>query len=84
MSLDAVRLHPSQSFRSHSALVGTTADLRQRLANHNAGQPHRQVWSLGGQNYLAFEDEQQARTFERYLKSASGRAFAKKRLLVQY
>jgi hypothetical protein len=29
--------------------------------------------------YLAFSDENQAFAFEKYLKSASGRAFAKKR-----
>jgi len=27
--------------------------------------------------YIAFSDENQGRAFERYLKSASGRAFAK-------
>jgi putative endonuclease len=30
--------------------------------------------------YVAFSDEQQAGMFERYLKSGSGHAFAKKRL----
>jgi hypothetical protein len=30
--------------------------------------------------YIAFSDEQKAMEFERYLKSASGRAFANKRL----
>jgi len=30
--------------------------------------------------YVAFSDEQKAVAFERYLKTASGRAFAKKRL----
>jgi len=30
--------------------------------------------------YIAFSDEQKAIEFERYLKSASGRAFANKRL----
>jgi predicted GIY-YIG superfamily endonuclease len=30
--------------------------------------------------YLGFSDEKQAFQFERYLKSASGRAFANKRL----
>jgi len=30
--------------------------------------------------YVAFSDEQKAETFERYLKSGSGHAFAKKRL----
>jgi hypothetical protein len=31
-------------------------------------------------SYFAFSDEQRAVEFERYLKTASGRAFAKKRL----
>ena len=30
--------------------------------------------------YVAFSDEQKARTFQRYLKSGSGHAFAGKRL----
>ncbi|MFN7746615.1 MAG: GIY-YIG nuclease family protein, partial [Hyphomonadaceae bacterium] len=30
--------------------------------------------------YLGFSDDSQAWAFEKYLKSASGRAFAKKRL----
>jgi putative endonuclease len=30
--------------------------------------------------YIAFSDESQAFEFEKYLKSGSGRAFAKKRL----
>jgi hypothetical protein len=35
-------------------------------------------WRL--QTYIAFFDEAQALSFENYLKSASGRALAKKRL----
>jgi putative endonuclease len=30
--------------------------------------------------YVAFSDEQKAESFERYLKSGSGHAFARKRL----
>jgi hypothetical protein len=33
-----------------------------------------------GVTYVAFSDEAKAIAFERYLKTASGRAFAKKRL----
>ena len=33
-----------------------------------------------GKTYVAFSDAAQAIAFEKYLKSASGRAFAKKRL----
>ncbi|HEY2137521.1 MAG TPA: GIY-YIG nuclease family protein [Xanthobacteraceae bacterium] len=62
--------------------VGHTNDLRSRLAAHNAGQsPHTakyKPWRLV--TYLAFSDEAKAIDFERYLKTASGRAFAEKRL----
>ncbi|MCC8982823.1 GIY-YIG nuclease family protein [Bradyrhizobium acaciae] len=61
---------------------GLTDDLRARLAKHNAGEvPHTSKygpWRL--KTYVAFSDEKQAATFEKYLKSTSGRAFAKKRL----
>jgi predicted GIY-YIG superfamily endonuclease len=62
--------------------TGYTEDLRQRLAEHNAGksthtQKHR-PWTL--ETYLAFSDASKARDFERYLKTASGIAFARKRL----
>lgn len=62
--------------------VGLTDDLRARLHAHNAGQsPHTakfKPWRLV--TYIAFSDEAKAVAFERYLKSSSGRAFAKKRL----
>lgn len=62
--------------------VGVTADLRARLRRHNAGEvTHTSKyapWAV--KTYVAFSDETQARAFERYLKSPSGRAFAKKRL----
>jgi predicted GIY-YIG superfamily endonuclease len=62
--------------------VGITDDLRQRLAKHNAGGvPHTakfKPWRL--KTYVAFSDEARAFKFEKYLKSPSGRAFAKKRL----
>jgi predicted GIY-YIG superfamily endonuclease len=62
--------------------VGVTADLRSRLRKHNAGEVSHTSkyapWKI--KTYLAFADENQAFAFERYLKSPSGRAFAKKRL----
>jgi predicted GIY-YIG superfamily endonuclease len=62
--------------------VGITDDLRARLAKHNAGEvPHTskcRPWRI--KTYIAFRDEKQAIAFERYLKSASGRAFSRKRL----
>jgi predicted GIY-YIG superfamily endonuclease len=68
--------HPDRHY------VGVTNDLRARLVKHNAGQVSHTSkyapWSL--KTYVAFSDEGKAFAFEKYLKSASGRAFAKKRL----
>jgi len=62
--------------------VGLTDDLRKRLASHNAGQSLHtgkfRPWRLV--TYIAFSEESKAVAFERYLKSGSGQAFAKKRL----
>ena len=62
--------------------VGVTADLRSRLKRHNAGEVSHTSkyapWAV--KTYVAFSDDQHALAFERYLKSPSGRAFAKKRL----
>lgn len=62
--------------------IGVTGDLRARLQKHNAGEVSHTSkyapWAI--KTYIAFTDEKQAFAFERYLKSPSGRAFAKKRL----
>lgn len=62
--------------------VGATGDLRARLKKHNAGEVSHtskySPWRI--KTYIAFTDEQKAFAFEKYLKSASGRAFATKRL----
>jgi predicted GIY-YIG superfamily endonuclease len=60
--------------------VGQTADLRQRLADHNSKKcPHTSKfvpWKL--KVYVAFETLEQAQHFEQYLKSGSGHVFAKR------
>ena len=62
--------------------VGLTEDLRDRLRRHNAGAvPHTskfRPWQI--KTAVAFSHLDRAVAFERYLKTASGRAFAKKRL----
>jgi predicted GIY-YIG superfamily endonuclease len=62
--------------------VGLTSDLRARLEKHNAGQVSHTSkfapWRI--KTYLAFSNDSQASEFEQYLKSGSGRAFAKRRL----
>jgi putative endonuclease len=61
--------------------TGATADLKQRMADHNAGKSTHTAkfapWELVC--YIAFPDKKKAYNFEKYLKSHSGRAFAKKR-----
>ena len=62
--------------------VGTTRDLGARLARHNSGLVSHTAkygpWQI--QTYLGFDDRERALAFEKYLKSASGRAFSRKRL----
>jgi putative endonuclease len=62
--------------------VGLTEDLHARLKKHNAGEvPHTAKlcpWRI--KTAIAFTNRERASKFERYLKTASGRAFAKKRL----
>ena len=62
--------------------TGITDDLRDRLSRHNRQEVSHTSkfapWRI--QTYIGFSDEAQAFRFEKYLKSASGRAFAKKRL----
>ena len=71
-----------KSLNGQRFYVGITDDLRARLAKHNAGEVSHtskfKPWRV--KTYAAFSDSQQAIRFEKYLKSASGRAFARKRL----
>ena len=60
--------------------IGITSDLKDRLQVHNeGGSPHTskfKPWKLV--IYLAFSSEEKTREFEQYLKTGSGRAFAKR------
>jgi putative endonuclease len=63
--------------------VGSTNDLRRRLEFHQQGyvastSQHRPVVL---RSYVAVANEAAARGLERYFKSGSGKAFAKKRFL---
>ena len=62
--------------------TGFTENLESRLQAHNRGEnPHStkyKPWRI--KTAVAFADRQKALDFEAYLKSPSGRAFAKKRL----
>lgn len=61
--------------------IGCTQNFDKRLSNHNYGTTSHtekyKPWKLV--TYLVFEDKETAYSFEKYLKSGSGRAFAKKR-----
>lgn len=76
-----VYLLQSTAFRDER-YVGETQDLKARLDDHNAGKSAHTAkfrpWKVV--TYLAFSDRRQALVFERYLKSGSGHAFAKRRL----
>lgn len=62
--------------------VGYTTNMKERLETHNSGDSVHtkkdRPWELVV--CMGFKDMDCAKQFERYLKSQSGRAFAKKRL----
>ena len=57
--------------------TGFTLDLQSRLKKHNNGEVKHTIkykpWKI--KTYIAFENEEKAHSFEKYLKSHSGRAF---------
>ena len=59
---------------------GLTRDLNTRLAEHNSGKcPHtskHRPWKI--ETAIGFRSEAKARRFERYLKTGSGREFARR------
>ena len=62
--------------------VGLTTDLRHRMDEHNSGKSLHTAkykpWRVI--TYIALSDKSKAEAFERYLKSGSGHAFARKHL----
>ena len=60
--------------------VGITSDLKSRFKEHNSGKsPHTakfKPWKIVVA--IRFADNRKAETFEKYLKSGSGHAFAKR------
>ncbi|MFC1692243.1 GIY-YIG nuclease family protein [Candidatus Latescibacterota bacterium] len=72
-----------QSLNNHERYyTGFTENLQERLKQHNSGKcPHTsnyKPWRI--KTTIAFTDCEKAQDFEKYLKTASGRAFTKKRL----
>ncbi len=66
--------------------IGRTENLEARLQQHNRGESgyskRYAPWRL--EAYIAFSDPRLADDFEQYLKSGSGHAFLKKRLLPKF
>jgi len=68
---------------SKQVYTGFSTDLQRRLDSHNSGannhtskyKPWKIVW------YCGFSNKEKAQEFEKYLKTASGIAFKRKRLL---
>jgi putative endonuclease len=63
--------------------IGSTNDLRRRVQSHELGRVISTSMYLPVilRSYVAVGDEATARGLERYFKSSSGKAFAKKRFL---
>jgi len=81
MKFSYVYILQSESDLKHY-YTGFTEDLNSRLKAHNSSQvPHTskyKPWRM--KTAIAFTDRKKALDFETYLKSPSGRAFAKKHL----
>jgi predicted GIY-YIG superfamily endonuclease len=65
--------------------VGSTNDLRRRVERHNKGQvlATKACCPVTLRAYVAVPSGKHARALERYFKSGSGKAFAKKRFLAE-
>jgi putative endonuclease len=63
--------------------TGCTEDLQERLTRHNNGHVPATKGRLPVKllTFITFEDKYKAFDFEKYLKSGSGRAFARKHLI---
>lgn len=79
-------MHYTYSLKTPGAMIyiGYTCDLESRIPQHNSlqnnGYTKRHApWVL--ETYLAFSEEKDTKNFELYLKSNSGKAFMKKRLI---
>lgn len=66
---------------SEIVYVGYTINFEQRLETHNSGGSihikNDRLWKII--TYIAFDTQEKATAFEKYIKIASGAAFAQKR-----
>lgn len=77
-----LRLRYAERSNAERFYTGFTDDLRTRTRHHNSGRIlHTAKWKPWRlKTYIALSDRSRAAQLERYLKSASGRAFTKKHL----
>ena len=72
-----------RSLRDENLYIGSTNDLQRRLIEHNSGNvdstKHRTPFTL--EAYIAVKDKTNAIELEQYLKTGSGKAILRKRLL---
>jgi putative endonuclease len=72
-----------RSIEHDEVYTGLTTDLKKRLMQHNQGKSIHtnkfRPWKVV--TYLCFDHKQRAHDFERYLKTGSGIAFARRHLL---
>jgi putative endonuclease len=66
-----------------SVYIGCTKDLKDRIRRHNKGQVSatKDRLPIRLTTYIAFNNKYYAYNFEKYLKSGSGKAFLRKRLI---
>lgn len=66
---------------SDKTYIGFTTNISQRLETHNSGgsiyTKDARPWQMV--SFIAFDTQEKATAFEKYLKVVSGAAFAKKR-----
>lgn len=71
-----------KSIKNDRVYTGYTTDLQKRIKDHNSGKSiytnKFRPWKI--QTYIAFRSKAQASNFERYLKTGSGIAFARRHL----
>ena len=69
--------------RNGDIYVGSTNDLHRRVKSHDIGdvQSTKAYLPVKLTTYVAVETETKAREMEKYFKSGSGKAFARKRFM---
>jgi len=72
-----------RSLTDNNLYVGSTNNIRRRLAEHNSGKVDSTKGRIpfGLEAYIAVKDQAKAVELEQYFKTGSGKAFLQKRIL---